>query len=381
MKGAFLYVDAGKGHYIPAVALADAFRDMGHQAVVEDLFLVFRLPLFKRISKDYWRYLLHHPKLEKRINAISNNRMSHDSLRMLSNDPSGIKHFKKWFFRERPDFIISTNFMGATLLPAVLKKIGVDCPVYDYAADLFDQVKAGVDNDLTMCYICTEIGVKHTIEMGQDPSKVKLCPFPLSKKFEVAEKLDKETARKRLGLKTDRFTVLWNLGGEGIGNPKLLYGLVRRSLPVQVVVIGGHSRSTEAEFDLFRKMNPDFDLEMRGFVTNAQEYIMACDMQMGKAGANSLMESLYLKRPFLVSEVLYMGRSTQLFFDSYPVGWTSDDLEEKLDIIENVYRNPEELRRINEEMEKLPVDFSAPHFARMLIEDTLNYRKSHSENY
>lgn len=380
VKGAFLYVDAGKGHYIPAVALADAFRDMGHEAVVEDLFLAFKMPFVKWISKHYWRYLLHHPKLEKKANELSNARMAHDSLRALSNNTKAIRHFKKWFLREKPDFIMSTNFMGATLLPAVLKKIGIDCPVYDYAADLFDQVKAGIDSQLTMCYISTELGVRHTIAMGQDSSKVKLCPFPLSKKFEVAKKLTKEEARKKLGLK-DKFTVLWNLGGEGIGNPKLLYGLVKRGLDIQVVVIGGKSKSTEIEFERFKKLNPSFSLEMRGFVDNAQEYIMASDMQMGKAGANSLMESLYLKRPFLVSEVLYMGRSTQLFFDEYPVGWCEDDLEGKLDIIEMASTNGNVLKNISETMDKLPIDFSAPHFAKMLIEDTEAYRKEHHANY
>ena len=64
MKGAFLYVDAGKGHYIPAVALADAFKDKGHEAVVDDLLLVFKVPFFRWVSKHYWRYLLHHPRLE-----------------------------------------------------------------------------------------------------------------------------------------------------------------------------------------------------------------------------------------------------------------------------------------------------------------------------
>ncbi len=104
---------------------------------------------------------------------------------------------------------------------------------------------------------------------------------------------------------------------------------------------------------------------------------MACDMQMGKAGANSLMESLYLKRPFLVSEVLYMGRSTQLFFDVYPVGWCEDDLERKLDIIEHVYKDPTVLERIKEEMNSLPIVFSAPEFARMLIADTIEWKKEH----
>ncbi len=380
MKGAFLYVDAGKGHYIPAVALADAMKDMGHEAVVEDLFLVFRMPLFRKISKEYWRYLLHHPKLEKKVNALSNNRSAHDSLKMLSSNQRALRHFRKWFLKERPDFIVSTNFMGATLLPAIIKKIGANCPVYDYAADLFDQVKAGVDNSLTMCYVPTTIGVEHTIKMGQDPSRTKLCPFPLSKKFEVSRKMTKEEARKKLSLK-NKFTVLWNLGGEGIGSPKMLYGMVKRGLDIQVVVIGGKSKTTETEFNIFKHKYPGFDLEMRGFVNNAQEYIMACDLQMGKAGANSLMESLYLRRPFLVSEVLYMGRSTQLFFNSYPVGWTSDDLEEKLDIIEKAYKDPSVLASIDEEMKNLPVDFSAPHFAQMLINDTLEYRKKYGENY
>ncbi len=380
MKGAFLYVDAGKGHYIPAVALADAFKDKGHEAVVDDLLLVFKVPFFRWVSKHYWRYLLHHPRLEKKLNKLSNRHVAHLSLKALSNDVRALKHFRSWFYKEKPDFIISTNFMGATLLPAVLKKLGIVCPVYDYAADLFDQVKAGIDSDLTCVYISTEIGVEHTIAMGQERDKVKLCPFPLSKKFEVCKKLSKEEARKKLGLK-NKFTILCNLGGEGIGSPKFLYGLVKRGLDIQVVVIGGKSKSTELEFDLFKKSNPNFDLYMRGFVNNAQEYIMACDMQMGKAGANSLMESLYLKRPFLVSEVLYMGRSTQIFFDRYPVGWCEDDLEKKLDIIESLYKNPGKLKEIDREMQKLPIDFSAPHFADMLIHDTELYRKENRANY
>ncbi len=378
MKGAFLYVDAGKGHYIPAVALRDAFVDMGHEAIVEDLFQVFKMPFVRWISKYYWRFLLHHPKIEKKANKLSNNRSAHDALVALSVDKKALRHFKLWYDREKPDFILSTNFMGATLLPAVVKRIGGDCPVYDYAADLFDQVKAGVDNNLTMCYIPTQIGVEHTVQMGQERSKVKLCPFPLSKKFEICRKLSKEEARRRLKLK-NKFTLLCNLGGEGIGNPKFLYGLVKRNLDIQVVVIGGKSKSTEIEFNLFQKTNPDFSLEMRGFVNNAQEYIMACDMQMGKAGANSLMESLYLKRPFLVSEVLYMGRSTQLFFDFYPVGWCEDDDEKKLDIIENVYRDSSVLRRIDDAMNNLPIDFSAKNFASMLIEDTREFKERKDE--
>ena len=36
MKGAMLYVNAGKGHYVPAKALADSFIRAGQEAVLED---------------------------------------------------------------------------------------------------------------------------------------------------------------------------------------------------------------------------------------------------------------------------------------------------------------------------------------------------------
>lgn len=374
MKGAFLYVDAGKGHYVPAVALSDAMKNMGDESVVEDLFIIFKAPFIRWVSKHYWRYLLRHPKLEKKVDRLSNIRTAHGLLESLKNDPRGFSNFKKWYYKEKPDFIVSTNFMGATLLPALIEKMGVKCPVYDYVADLFDQVKCGINGKITKVYVPTELGVEHTVAMGQPRATVELSPFPLSRKFETMEKVDKSEARRRLGLK-DKFTILYNLGGEGIGSPELLNSFKRRGIDAQVVVIGGRSRTTEVEFSLFKKLNSDFDLEMRGFVDNVPLYIMACDMQMGKAGANSLMESLYLKRPFLVSEVLYMARSTPLFFRDHYCGWCEDDNEKKADIIERYYRDEEERKRIEEGMESLPIEFSATKLVEMMKRDTEEYRK------
>ena len=208
MKGAFVYVDAGKGHYVPAVALSDAMKAMGDEAIVEDLFVIFKSPIVRWGSKNYWRYLLHHPKLEKKINRLNDNRNAHDLLLWLKNDPRGYNNFKKWYYKEKPDFIVSTNFMGATLLPALIEKMGVKCPVYDYVADLFDQVKCGIDGKITKVYVPTEIGVEHTIEMGQPESTVELSPFPLSRKFETMEKVDKSEARRRLNLKDKYFPIV-----------------------------------------------------------------------------------------------------------------------------------------------------------------------------
>ena len=99
MKGAFVYVDAGKGHYVPAVALSDAMKAMGDEAIVEDLFVIFKSPIVRWCSKNYWRYFLHHPKLEKKIDKLNDNRNAHDLLVWLKNNTRGFINIKKWYYK------------------------------------------------------------------------------------------------------------------------------------------------------------------------------------------------------------------------------------------------------------------------------------------
>ena len=93
MKGAFVYVDAGKGHYVPAVALSDAMKAMGDEAVVEDLFIIFKAPIVRWVSKHYWRYLLHHPKLEKKVKEM--NSQIKQEFELFKNDVPGVEHIEK----------------------------------------------------------------------------------------------------------------------------------------------------------------------------------------------------------------------------------------------------------------------------------------------
>ena len=76
MRGAMLYVNAGKGHYIPAVALAESFNNAGHSAIVEDLFIVMGTPFWEWFCKYDWRFLLHHPRLEGVVHSFTDTSLS-----------------------------------------------------------------------------------------------------------------------------------------------------------------------------------------------------------------------------------------------------------------------------------------------------------------
>lgn len=379
MKAVFVYVDAGKGHYIPAKALSDSFGNAGCDTELVELFSIFGRCLWKSFIKYDWRICLHHPWLEVRLHKATDSKRNNKAIKMQIYLGHRIERFREWYEREKPDFIVSTHFLGGVLLPILIKHIGADCPVFQYAPDIFDIPKAGVSDDVEKMYIASKIGAEHMILSGESRNRTSVCPFPLQRSFETAEKLSKADARKKLGLK-DKFTILINLGGEGIGTSSILYGLARRGLDVQVVVIGGHNSRTSYEYDRFQKDYPDFDLVRAGFVDNVPDYLSSSDMQYGKTGANALMEAMYMYRPCLISDVLYMARSISDFFASYPVGWCENAIDAQLDIIQSLYDDPALLDDIDAIFQQLPFQFGADLFRAQIMDDYEKWKNVETES-
>ncbi len=180
--------------------------------------------------------------------------------------------------------------------------------------------------------------------------------------------LEKHEARTILNLE-EKFTVLLNLGGEGIGTTDFLEEVVKRGLDWQIITVGNLSPSTKLQYKLFKEKNPDFRLHTPGFVKNIHQYICACDVQAGKAGANSLMESLSLKRPFLISNLLYAAWPTTIFFERRKVGWVENSVPKQVDILQQYSQSPDAQQAMEEAFRLLPLTFDSDRFASMIIDD------------
>lgn len=369
MRGAMLYVNAGKGHYIPAKALAESFNNAGHNAIVEDLFVVMGTPFWEWFCKYDWRFLLHHPTLEGVAHRCTDTRLSSTLIKMVGQTKGHLSSLEHWYRKFKPDFILSTNFIGGIILPAALKKLGINIPVYQYAADVFDTPVSGVNKDLTKMYLPTELGCRNAIRKGQPEETVSLCPFPLQSYIKNYKPISKDEARKKLGLK-DKFTVLFALGGEGIGKPNFLYKMVDQGYNWQIVAIGGMSRSTNEAFDRFCQAYPYIDFHRPGFVSNVNEYLIASDIQIGKAGANALMESIYLHRPCIISDLLYAAHATRLFFAENEVGWCEGKVSKQVSIVESCYNNAAVLGDMAARYSSLPIEFDSDKFMEQIIADT-----------
>ncbi|MGH0052618.1 MAG: UDP-N-acetylglucosamine--LPS N-acetylglucosamine transferase [Sphaerochaetaceae bacterium] len=368
MHIAFLYVNAGKGHLTPAKALSDAALRLGHTTVVDNLFDTLKAPIVSWISKSNWRLMLHYPRLETFLDPKQDSLFNARLIRFLGTHSHALKDFSAWYESQKPDCIVVTHFLAGSLIQPIVAYLGLPIPVFEYAADVVFTPRLGINPDLDKLYICTNLGKELAIQFGQKKETISICPFPLKSQMMLTTIPEKQTARNTLGLQ-NRFTVLLNLGGEGIGNTDFLEEVQRRNLDWQIITVGMLSSSTKLLYKLFREKHPDFPLYTPGFVDNIQDYICACDVQAGKAGANALMESLYLKRPFLISSLLYAAQSTTQFFDRHKVGWVENSTQRQVDILQSYSEDAQMQKAMEQALERLPVSFDSDAFARMIEKD------------
>jgi processive 1,2-diacylglycerol beta-glucosyltransferase len=370
MKISFIYVDAGKGHYTPAKALYDSYTKKGGEATLDNMILVIGSRFYNKVIKDWWRFFLHHPQLERVSNRFSDNVVSYKIIENATKyHMFARKSFLNWYNKEKPDLIVCTNFLVAPILNTIIRETKTSIPCFVYSADVFDCPNIGVSNDIDIHYLSSQLGIKNCIRRGFNPSIVRLCPFPLKSGVDKYYNLSKEEAREQLGLEQNKPTIILNLGGEGIGSAELPRALIKRGLDYQIIVLGNPSKGTLFKFQIFKMEFPNNSLITPGFVDNVGAYIKACDVQIGKTGANSLLESMYLKRPFLMSQLLYTSKAFIDFMADYKIGWAENNVRKQIDILESYFNDEEEQKEISEVMDNLPINFSSDDFVDMIVED------------
>ena len=378
MKALCVYVDGGKGHYVPARAVARELEKMGVETCLEEFFDYLDIRWIGKINKGFWRTMLRMPRLERHISKHNDsdsngmewavkfaNRHCH---RMLEAD----------FEEFRPDLIFTTHPYAGTILSEMLYARGIDIPVYYFATDVFSAPVAAICPRLRKFYISTEEGAEKVRDMGQDPSSVVVSPFPLQQEVAEAPKLTKKEARRKLGLDEDLFTVQLNLGGEGLGSLSLLENLLKESVPMQFVILGGFDEHMKERIRRIADNagNKNSVVHAPGFVTNVSEYLAASDIVAGRAGINTIVEAMYAHRPFLITDLVYTVIPSAEYVEKYHVGWNaSDNKKKQLSIIMDLASHPARLDELDANFNMIPIEYSASHLASMLVADASSLRK------
>ena len=372
MKGLCVYVDGGKGHYVPAKAVAEQLQELGVETAFEEFFDYLDIRWMGRINKLFWRTMLRMPRLEQHISKHNDA----DSNGMEWGIRFACRHCVRMFEANleefRPDFIFATHPYASTILSEMLAFMKVDIPVYYFATDVFNAPVASICDRLRRFYISTEEGAERAIRMGQRKDTVAVAPFPLQKDIAEGPRLSKEEARRKIGFDERLFTLQLNLGGEGIGSLSLLEALLKADVPMQIAIIGGMDKKAKKHISRIVSMHKAGNVHVHapGFVSNVNEYLAASDIVAGRAGINTIVEAMYAHRPFLITELVYTVIPSAEYIEKHHVGWNcADDSHKAAEIVLEHATSMEKLAEMDSAFASIPIEYSARHLAQMLIED------------
>lgn len=170
---------------------------------------------------------------------------------------------------------------------------------------------------------------------------------------------DKKEVRKKLGLEPDQLTLLMASGSEGTTHIlKVLPTLIFNDKPLQVIVACGNNntmyRSVQALKKLLAKTNDQKRLIALKFITNVEEYMQAADLIIGKAGPNTLFESVATLTPFFA--ITHMAGQEDGNLDlikDYNLGLVEENLTKAQKLLTEIIDHPEMLNQFNADIKKM----------------------------
>lgn len=118
----------------------------------------------------------------------------------------------------------------------------------------------------------------------------------------------KELYKKHLGLDPDKITLCFTTGSEGAKAavsilPNLLntFDALQPSSYPQILILAGNNQKLFAQFNSLASTFKQFTIRVVGFQPDLSPYFAASDMVIGKAGPNTIFESVACQTPFLAT--------------------------------------------------------------------------------
>lgn len=296
-------IAAGGGHRAAARALEAgflrAFPDR-FEVVVSDFMAEVGEVALDRRHKESWRWLLQHPRyaylgqrvLDAAVPPAVMGAVQDGVLRSFSRAAAA------WLRDQAIDLAVCVHFMPMRALAAAARRGEVRVPVIGMNTELFDGNVLWAEPRVDELMVATEASRLRLLGRGVPAGRVSVVGYPIHPKFLDASP-DQAATRARLGLEPGRLTAVHVAGGEGIGG--LLEATARRVLrapaDIRYVTICGGNDALRTQLEALAAEAPPGTLTVRGFVDDLQDWIVASDVVVGKAGPGVTVEALTLGRP------------------------------------------------------------------------------------
>lgn len=192
-----------------------------------------------------------------------------------------------------PDLIVCTHFLPATIV-SWLKGRGRISARHAIVVTDMDVHAMWLCRYYDHYFTAIEEARQHLVKLGGRADKITVSGIPIDPQF--ARPIDKQVARKALGLNADAPVILLSAGGFGVGRMhEILDQLAEMEHPAQVLAMCGKNEKLKDEVsELAARLNARTNINVIpvGFTDAMHDYMSAADLLVGKPGGLTTSEAL-----------------------------------------------------------------------------------------
>lgn len=341
MKVLILSITAGGGHNSTAKALSTYFSNKGIEVQVLDTYHYLNKLLGDTVSKGYLlsisnaklAYEKIYSKLEKRkknANQLSATRLYNYFF---------IKKMKKYIDQYDPDAIICTHIFAGIIIDILKQKREIRAKTYGILTDF--TFHPYWEESLHFDYIVTpnELLNRQAQAKGFTDSQILPLGIPIDPKF--GEEISKTEARTRIGLETQKTTILVMGGSMGYGDMEsMIEELDKVNHDFQIISICGGNKEAKETID--SKLNEfTHTIKNYGFTSDVYLLMSAADCIITKPGGLTTSEALAKRLPIIInSKIPGQENRNTIFLLNAGVAMTATEACPTEEVIYQLFSNP-----------------------------------------
>lgn len=256
---------------------------------------------------------------------------------------------------EKPDVLVSTYALYDVVCTDYAKKHHI--PVFNALANPRTIHPLEICENSTKNLVFDEEAYSTLVKFGIPKGQILKTGWFVRPSFKPVR--SKEKLRKELGLKPDILTYLVCGGSDGTGMVvKILPLLFQINSPLQLIFITGNNKSLFRSLQFFKKSfymankNSSMQIKVFGFVSNIYDYMAASDLVIGKAGPNSLFESVAVHTPFFaITHISGQEDGNLDLIREYKLGYVEENPLKAIKMLKTIAENPKRLSRFQKSLQ------------------------------
>ncbi|XP_043702536.1 monogalactosyldiacylglycerol synthase 2, chloroplastic-like [Telopea speciosissima] len=306
-----LMSDTGGGHRASAEAIRDAFKlEFGdeYKVVIKDVWKEYTGWPLNDMERSY-KFMVKHGQLWKVAFHSTSPRWIH-CFYLAAMAAFYAKEVEAGLMEYKPDIIISVHPLMQHIPLLVLKWQSLQKKVVfvTVITDLNTCHPTWFHTSVTRCYCPSEEVANRALLDGLESSQIRVFGLPIRPSFCRAI-LSKDELRKELDMDPQLPAVLLMGGGEGMGPVKKTAKALGQELfneefgkPIgQIVIICGRNKSLASTLESIEWKVP---VKIRGFETQMEKWMGACDCIITKAGPGTIAEALIRGLPIILNDFI-----------------------------------------------------------------------------